>query len=305
MVTRRTTQRMGAFPPGEQTRELFGYMAVKAAQDHGVRLVMGTLMSNHVHLMAVDEKGSRSKWMQQMFSTTARKQNFRINRRENLWGQDGPNVMAILDIDKLCEQVTYTALQAVAAGLVAKVETWSGFKILPRDWGKPMRFERPRECGPDMPEYVEFTPMPPPGFEGLPLEDVIAFFENMIAAKEREYASKRRFPVVGIKTCEKRSPYWTPTTKAPMRRRKPRFTSCDPKASKRARAHLKEFNEKYRAALEAFRGGNRNTVFPAGTIKMAQLGCPYESTAPDHPLAFNERWTHRMQSSWDTWLASR
>ena len=151
MITRRTTHRQFAWVAGEQTRELFGYMYGKALMDHGLDAHVAFLMSNHVHMMVYDNHGSRSSFMQQLFSNSARKRNKQINRRENLWATEKPGDMAVLDMDACVDQVLYVCMQAVAAGLEDKAENWTGFKILPSDWGKPMRFERPALCSDKMP----------------------------------------------------------------------------------------------------------------------------------------------------------
>ena len=307
MLTRRTEERRYYFRPGKDTRELFGYMFFKAAIDHEVEPICASLMSNHVHAMVLDHHANRSDWMQQTFSTVARKRNLELNRRGSLWAAaEEPGDMPVLDLQEVVEQVLYVALQPVTAGLVARATDWTGFKILPRDWGKPMRFKRPLACGPDMPEVVEYTPQPPPGFRDLPLAEVIAFFEAKIAEKEREYARKYKGRFRGIALCETTHPYATPTTKAEMRTRNPRFTSTDPKLIRAAKARLKEFYVEHRQALAKFRSGNRDVIFPAGTIQMARLaGACCAVAAGDHPLSLRLSWPQTLQSSWDTWLAKK
>ena len=307
MIARRTAQRQFFWRPGRDTRELFGYMFVKACLDQGLEAIAASLMSNHIHAMLLDLCGRRSEWMQQAFSNTARKRNLDLNRRENLWRPGEPGDMPILDMEKVVEQVLYVALQPVAAGLVEKADEWTGFKILPSDWGKPMRFARPSWCGSGMPEFVELTPLPPPGFRHLPLPDVIAFFEAKIAEREAYYRRKRKGrPVAGIALCEARNPFSTPDTPAPMRTRNPRFTTSDPELRQRAIKRLQEFSKWHREALNDFRDGDREVEFPAGTIQMARrAGCCCAVAAGDHPLSLRLTWSHALQSSWDTWLARR
>ena len=304
MIMRRTRCRQYFWRPGKDTRELFGYMFVKACIDYECDAVVASLMSNHVHAMLVDTEGERSRWMQQAFSNSARKRNLELNRRENLWTQFPPGDMPVLDMDCVVDQVVYVALQPVAAGLVDKASDWTGFKILPSDWGKPISFTRPAACGEKMPETVEITPMPPPGFSHLPLEDVIAFFNAKIAEKEAFYRKKRRGrPVTGIELCEALNPKYCPQTKAKMGGRNPRFTTRDPKLAARANQRLKMFTKLHRQALNAFRGGQRDAEFPAGTIQMARLaGCCCAIATSNHALSLRTTWSHALQSSWDAWI---
>lgn len=302
-LVRRTSQRTFYWRPGADTRELFGYMIGKGLNDYGQLAHVACLMSNHTHIVLTDQTGRRSEFMQQAFSNSARKRNLDLNRRENIWVPKKPGDMVILDLEKTIKRVLYVALQPVAAGCVEKVEEWTGFQILPRHWGKPMRFKKPKWCGPTMPEVVEFTPMPPPGFEHLPLKQVVAFFEHLIAQEEKRYARKRVRPVLGIKYCEAISPFYTPKTSAPMRTLNPRFCTSDPTLFLRAVQRQRQFRGEHRAALARLRAGKRNVVFPAGTLKMARLaGVSCREPAPDHPFQTRTTWTAGVQAMWDDWL---
>jgi putative transposase len=305
-MSRRTTHRTFFWRPGADTRELFGYMFGKYANDYAQLAHVACCMSNHAHLLNTDQKGLRSDFMQQLFSNSTRQRNLQIDRRENIWVVGPPGDMAIFDQEKIIERVLYIALQPVAAGCVERVEDWTGSQILPRHWGKPMKFKRPEHCGPDMPEFVEFTPMPPPGFEHLPLEDVIAFFEALIAREEKRYAKKRRGPVIGIEVCEAMSPFRTPKTKAPMRTLNPRFSTSDPNLLIKALEHQRRFRSEHRVASLEFRNGNREVVFPAGTVQMARLaGVSCASCGPNHPMSTRTTWTGAVQRMWDDWLRGR
>lgn len=301
-ITRRTTHRTFFWRPGADTRELFGYMFGKYANDYGQKPHAACLMSNHGHFMVTDQTGRRSDFMQQLFSNSTRKRNLQIDRRENIWAPENPGDMVILDLEKSIERFLYVVMQPVAAGCVERVEDWSGFQILPKHWGKPMKFKRPERCGPDMPQVVEFTPMPPPGFEHLPLKLVVAFFEALIKREEKRYAKKRRGPVIGIEVCEAMSPYRTPKTKSPMRTLNPKFCSSDWKLLVRALEHQHRFRSEHRAARLSLRDGDRDVVFPAGTIQLVGLaGVSCASCDADHPTLTRTTWTSAVQQMWDDW----
>lgn len=306
-LSQRTTHRTYFWRPGKDTRALFGYMFGRALNAKGQRAHVACLLSNHVHSLQTDRTGRRSGFMQQAFSNAARKRNLQLDRREKLWAPKEPGDMAVLDLEKVVERVLYVALQPVAAGLVERAGDWTGFRILPRDWGKPMRFPRPDRCGRGMPEVVEFTPMPPPGFDHLPLKQVIAFFEDLIAKEERRYARKRKGrPVLGIEICEAMNPFRTPKTPSAMRTLNPRFTSSDKSLVARAIRRLREFQRLHRQALNAFRDGQRDVVFPAGTQQMAlRAGVTCAECNANHPLATRTVWTLELQSIWEDWLRAR
>ncbi len=301
-ITRRTTRRRFLLRPGKDTRDLVGYMYGKALLDHNQTASAAFCMSNHVHSAQLDREGTRSGFMQQFFSNTTRKRNLQLDRRENLWAVGEPGDMVLLELQEIIDKIVYVCLQAVAAGCVEKATDWSGFKILPKDWGKPMRFPRPRHCGKDMPEFVEFTPMPPPGFEDLPLDEVIAFFEHLIAKAEQRYARNRTVPVLGIKACEARSPFHVPNTKAAMRELNPQFSSRNKAAIVKALRHQRACRQAHRMALTEFRDGKRDVVFPSGTILMARrAGVRCAAVSRDDPHLTRAKWTASLQKQWDDW----
>jgi len=278
----------------------------KALNDYGQLAHVSCCMSNHAHTLLTDTTGKRSKFMQLCHSNSARKRNLDLGRRESIWAPVKPGDMVVLDLEKTIQRVLYIALQPVAAGCVERAEEWTGFQILPRHWGKSMRFKRPKWCGPDMPEFVEFTPMPPPGFDHLPLEDVIAFFEDLIAKEEKRYAKKRTGPVLGIEYCEALSPFYTPKTKAPMRTLNPRFCASDPKLIVRALQRQRRFRGEHRVAMLEMRRGKRDVIFPAGTVQMVQLvGVSCRTAQAEHPMSTRTAWTASVQAMWDDWLSTR
>jgi hypothetical protein len=305
-ICRRTTQRTFFWRPGADSRELFGYMFGKAVNDHDQTAHAAAVLSNHAHIGVTDNQGKRSGFMQQLFSNTARKRNLQLKRQENLWSSGAPGDMAVLDIPKLIERLLYIFLQPVAAGLVERVGDWTGFMILPRHWGKKMTFHRPALCGESMPETVEFTPMPPPGFDHLPLEDVIAFFEDLIEQEERRYARLRKGrPVIGIAVCEAMSPFHQPKTDSPIGTLNPRFTTSDPILLIRALESLRRFKGEHRRCRIAFLSGKRDVVFPEGTFQMVHsCGVACTPCSPNHPMLLDTTWTPAVQAMWDDWIGS-
>ncbi len=288
--------------PGEDTCNLAGYMFGKAVQDTGQEPIVFCMMSTHHHSMQVDPEGRRSEFMQRFNSNLARKRNLQLSRRENLWSSAQPGDMAILGMDDIVRKVVYVALQAVKANCVEHAHEWTGFQILPRDWGKPMRFERPEFCGPDMPEFVEFTPMPPPGFRHLPLDEVIAFFEDLIAAEEDRLANERTKPVLGIEYCESVSPFSTPDTPSPMRTLNPKFACSDPVRLSEALRSQRNFTQRHRFARTEHRNGNRKVVFPAGTLQMrVESGVECTEVRSNDPRCTSCEWTPHLHKLWDDW----
>ena len=305
-ITRCTTHRQHLLRPDDELRNTAGYMYGKACEDHGQIPHVASMISTHCHLFQTDTTGRRDRFMQQFFSNVSRKHNIALNRRENLWrvGEPGDNVA--LTLDDVIARTLYTILQPVAAGLVKHASEWTGFQILPRDWGKELVFTRPPDCGPNMPEKVVIRPQPPPGFEDFPLDQVIAFFEDLVARAERDIAKRRRGrPVVGIKACEAISPFAVPKTSQPMRTLNPRFSCKDRVRARRAIQAMKRFKADYKQARKAFCDGNRKQVFPSGTLQMVdRASVEVAPTQPDDPHRTDVTWTAAVQAQWDEWMAS-
>ena len=305
-ICRRCTHRTYFWRPGADTRNLFGYMYGKAVNDHGQIPHVVCLMSNHTHMLQTDVPGTRSDFMQQLFSNATRKRNLQLDRSENIWEVKAPGDMTVLDIEEIIERVLYVCLQPVAAGCVETVEEWTGFQILPRHWGKTMTFKRPEQCGKDMPKKVEFIPMPPPGFDHLPLKQVIAFFEDLIAEREKEYKKNRTGTVEGIASCEATSPFYSPDSESPKGGLNPRWCTSNPKKLIRALEHQKQRLNSYRKSLDSFRKGNRNVVFPAGTLQMERRsGVACSACVAGHPMLTDSNWTSGVQARWNDWRLKR
>lgn len=305
-IVRRTTHRRFLLRPGKDTRELTGYMYGKAVNDNPQAPCVASCMSGHCHVAHVDQCGRRSSFMQQFHSNLARKRNLQVGHRENLWAPGAPGDMVVIGLDDIIRTVLYVCLQPVAAGCVERVGDWTGFQILPRHWGKPMRFRRPELCGDDMPEFVEFVPMPPPGFEHLPLEEVIAFFEHQIRRAEKRYAKNRKGQVQGIAYCEAISPFFTPSTESPMGKLNPKFACQDPRKLMLALRRQWQFQREHRLARMCFRQGDRSVLFPAGTLKMVTLsGALCAAATPGDPRMTSTEWTATAKAQWDDWIARR
>lgn len=212
--------------------------------------------------------------MQQFHSNLARKRNQQLDRSENFWDSREPGDCALLDVETVLEKTLYTALNAVAAGLVDRVDHWPGFMVLPKHWGQKMRFVRPDRCGKAMPEYVEFTPEPPPGFAHLGIEFARRLFEQKIAELEAKYRQKRTGVVVGSEYGNDSNQ--TPSssdnqTKGHKMSLNPRFSCNNKRRAARAIEYQRLFEVAYTACLAALRNGELAVVFPPGTLRMRRV----------------------------------
>lgn len=258
-------------------------------QPHGVMT-----MSNHHHLIQTDPDATRSKFMQQFHQSQTRCINHQRDREDSLWSASAPGDMAILTTESIKKALLYTWLNPVKAGLVEKVDDWAHFTILPKHWGKPMTFNRPdyfSAKNKNIPPTITIVPMPPPGFQNMPVEKAISLFEGWIAEEEQRYAEKRKrtnASVEGMRRIYKQKPSGRPKIKRPRNKLNPRFACSHKKRSAAAIKTMRTFWSDYRRCMTLARA-NKPVTFPSGTLHMARFhDClPVQEDDPHFPCFEN------------------
>ena len=244
-----------------------GLHALKTNQD----IIAFVAMSNHIHGVYFDPDASRSAFHQHFHSCIARSVNKFRARRGNFWSNQTVSDPALLCRESLIAKIVYTALNPVRAGLVEKAKDWPT-TILPDDWGKTIRVERPETYfrdTPAHPDVIEFTPSAPPGFDDWELNEIKMEVNKRIEEGEREIAEERRAngkSVKGMDAVYSESPnrkIGIPKAKS----RRPQFFASDASLYKRAAAALRKFRADLRNAVAQFKR-DRKAAFPAGTIFM-------------------------------------
>ncbi|WP_146983356.1 hypothetical protein [Lujinxingia vulgaris] len=246
------------------------YVFGRSTQKNHVEIHAAMVMSNHLHIILTDLKGRRSDFMRDAMSSIARARNKDLERSDHFW--DGRQYCDTILLDRDAEErkLLYTWLNPVVADLVERADQWPGFKIMPRDWGKPMRVPKPDVFfGRRSPEYVEFIPQPPPGYSHMSLEEVKAHFEDLlkkaedalIAARERE---KR--PIGSVDAILAIDPFSRPSTPSPAGKLSPRFASKNPDTLIAAIARERAFRSEYARQRERWLKGQKRVVFPCGTV---------------------------------------
>ncbi len=270
MITRRCFERRFFLRPDDTINAVMGYELARAGERHALEVHAVMAMSNHLHLVVTDPKTRRSDFMRDAMSGVARARNADLGRRSFFWDEQQFGDTVLLDKDALERKLLYTWLNPVQCGLVERAEDWPGFKILPRHWGKPMQLPRPeRFYGRRSREFVEFTPWPPAGYEDMSLDEVIAYFEDLLEKAEDAIIKERRRlkkGFVGVRRVLATSPLGHPQSVAPMGKLSPRFASANAKLLKEAIAKDKTFLAHYARARQRWIAGKKHIVFPRGTL---------------------------------------
>jgi putative transposase len=181
----------------------------------------------------------------------------------------------LLTRQAMAEKIAYVLSNPVAAGLVEHAHEWPGAKVDVHQLGREvLRAARPEGyLDPENPQWPEEAALPftlPPA---IPQEDaegfcreVAAELEQLEAAAHRE-AERQGLRFLGQRRVREASPYDRATSLEALRARNPTFAVGREQGSAwlAAAAAVRTFRTSYRAALDRWRAGVRDAVFPTGT----------------------------------------
>ena len=286
LITRRCTQRLFLLRPSPLNTQIFIYCLAVAAKKTGIAVHAIVVISNHYHIILTDPYARLPEFMAHLHKLVAKCVNASLGRWENLWSSEKPSAVFLENDSDVMQKLVYTACNPVAAGLVAKATQWPGLiAFLP---GQTLKANRPdvffRKDG-DMEESVEVTLTTPPQFSHLNEQEYVAQLTSEIESKEKEIQSEmaqegRSF--MGKRALLQQRPSERPKTKEPRRRLNPQV-ACKSKWHRiEALQRLKSFISDYKKALEKWRKGIRDVLFPSGTYALrihagvccAELGKP-------------------------------
>lgn len=275
LVTRDCTQQQFLLRPCALTSAVFLYCLALAQRVTEMKIHAVMVMSNHYHLVVTDPFGRLPEFIEILNKYVAKCLNAHYGRRENLWqANTQTSIVRLKDDDALLDKAAYTVVNPVAAGLVRRSEQWPGLALWrPRTYKarRPSVFFRKKNSRAPKDLEVQIEPLP---FEDRPTrQEAHARLGREIAARESALratlkAAGRRFG--SIDELRKVKHTDVPRTKHQLGAMSPRVATRDRERRISALAELKAFVEAYRPALEKWREGRRDVVFPAGTYKMAR-----------------------------------
>ena len=271
LVTRRCFQRQLLLQPSETTSQTFLFVLAVAARRFGVQVHAYCVLSNHFHLVVTDPDARLPAFEQYLDSLVARALNASLGRWESFWAPSSYSAVALQTPDDVVDKVAYTLANPVAAGLVGRGRDWPGLWSDPEHVGTQVDVRRPavffRSKGP-LPDQVQLELVVPPGFRS-PEE-----FRWRVAAALAEREAKAREALAGQQPRQEgrgrssASPLPRPSPGEPRRQLRPRIAARDKWTRIAALRRLAAFLGAYREAWEAFRGGAREVLFPAGTYAL-------------------------------------
>jgi putative transposase len=269
MVTRRCTQRQFLLRPDQETNNGYVYCLGEAAARYGIEVVLTQMMSNHHHTVVYDPNGTINEFTEQFHKMFAKSQNVLRGRTENLWSNEPPSVVELIEPDDVLDKLVYVATNPVKDGLVEQVHHWPGvnaMRALAND--EPLRAHRPRHFFRKdgvMPARIELRLKVPAQLGDR--EKLIQMLCARIAEVVAEQARTRRETgrrVVGRRRVLRQSPFASPESLSPTRNLRPRFAARNRGVRIAVLQLYREFQSAYRDARVAWLAG-KPIPFPSGT----------------------------------------
>jgi REP element-mobilizing transposase RayT len=273
LVTRRCSERRFFLRPSKRTTDTFRYVLAVAARRYGIRVHAFCVLSNHFHLVVTDPNAKLPLFHRDLDGLVARAVNCSLGRRESFWDPDSYSAVRLETPNDVLQKMIYVLANPVAAGLVRHGREWPGLWSEPRSIGSdPITVDRPKEFfrknGP-LPASVPLQLHRPPGFERD--ECFVEFLaQGLLEAEDRAAAKLEREgrSFLGVARVLAQKPGARPAPGEPRRALNPRVGCRNKWGRIEALLRLAEFVRAHREALDAWRAGVRDALFPAGTWLM-------------------------------------
>jgi len=275
LVTRRCSERRFFLRPGLEVNAVIRYCLALAAARHDIMLHAYVVLSNHYHFILTDPRGVLPLFEHDFDLLVARALNARYGHFEAFWASGTYSAVVLTDRDAILEKIAYTLANPVSAGLVSRSEVWPGLISRVSDIGAPpAAIPRPphffrQDGGAVLPVEVGLALVVPPGFEGLPLDEVRALVAARLAAhEERARREREGRPFLGRRGVLQQRVADRPGDHEPHFELNPRVAGRDKWKRIEALGRMRTFVAAYRHAWMQFKAGLRAVVFPAGTWKL-------------------------------------
>ena len=279
LITRRTQGRTLLFRPDSRVNKFYLYCLAIYAKRYGIEVHLVVLMSNHEHLVVTDRYGRLPDFLRDFHRAVALGVKIIHRWDGEVWDGAQTSCVELCTPKAIIEKLAYAMANPVEAGLVDNAENWPGIMVLPSELGiKTWTLERPDIFfDPDNPQWptmvtLQLT-MPQHYLSNDELRSCVAMELEALraAALARLLAEGRR--VLGRAAILAISPKTRAKSWEAIRGRNPTFAvgRGQKAALLRAVKVLRTFRKKYHEALEKWRQGIRDVLFPSYTWMMSWL----------------------------------
>jgi putative transposase len=274
MLTRRVLRRTHLLRPDAELNNLYLYVLAVISARFAILVHSASLMSDHEHLTLTDAQGLLPCFTREFHRLVALGIKCLRQWDGAVWDHEKPSVVELRTPQAVLEKIAYCIANPVAAGLVKKANQWPGINTRPEDLGRrSITVKRPDfffdQNNPQWPATATLELTMPPNLDRSDTDAREAIADEVTRLEELAKAdlSARGAHVLGPDHVTAVSPYERATSKQPRRGRNPTFAVGRGQAQALfdAVTLLRAFRRAYRAALERWRSGVRNVLFPAGT----------------------------------------
>jgi hypothetical protein len=197
----------------------------------------------------------------------------------SVWESGATSRVELCTSKAIVEKLAYIMANPVEAGLVERAEEWPGVMALPEELGnKTWTIKRPDfYFNPDNPRWPETATlrltMPKTYLSDDELRSRVREELDQLQALAQERVRARGWRVLGRIGVLEASPYQQAKSWEPIGSLNPHFAVGRGQKSAffRAVQALRTFRKKYRDALEQWRAGIRDVLFPKHTWQMSWL----------------------------------
>jgi putative transposase len=280
MLTRRIVLRTHLLRPDRALNDLFFYCIAVIAQKFGIVVHAVNVMSDHYHIVLTDTLGNLPNFARELHRLLAL--GIQCLRRWDgaVWDHNKTSMVELRTPQAVLQQMAYCIANPVAAELVQRAHQWPGVTVSADELGRASRtVKRPAFFfDPENPRWPDTATLTFPMPQNLQMTHAQA--REIVAAEVEQTERKvqidlrsRGKKVLGRDRVCAMSPYTQTRTPEPKHERNPTFAvgRQQPEALAEAVAVVRAFRSAYRAALEQWRSGIRDVLFPAGTWLMRWL----------------------------------
>ena len=270
----------------------FGVVSSRYREETGMQFYEFEFISTHYHLVANNGTGCITDFLQDLNALIARELNA-LRGTSGAFFDRGPGIQTVVGGGRVFRHCVYTLANAVAAGIVHKTAHWKGSNSLRMEYGKAYVVSKPRvglwskkvqhkhrkssqnsgrAAFADRSKLADTAVLMldrPPIMPELSDTELRAKIREALAKNEAELAHKRAGkPVLGIKAALKIHWRTVPKDGEELFGRQPNFSTETVAQHIEMKRIRRRFPSRYADALARWNAGERDVVFPAGTVRM-------------------------------------
>ena len=276
MITRRTLRRTHLLRPDDELNALFIYCIALVAQRYDIAVHAAVVMSTHEHLIVTDTRGKLPRFLHELHRLLALSIKVLRKWEGAVWDHEKTSVVELRTREAVIEKLAYVMANPVAAGLVRHAHEWPGVTTHVEELGRAQwTASRPNVYfDADNPAWpasatVELT-MPELEMADDDVRELVHAELKALELAAVANVKSKGWSVLGRKRLATLSPFERATSWEELRSRNPTFAvgRGQREAFFEAVVVLRAFRSAHRAALELWRTGLREVLFPVGSWHM-------------------------------------